>query len=151
MAVNRVISCSYQTRVWLRGSYKDFRSIQFFFLSQHSVCLYSAIILSHIALTGPLERLELTESASTSLRPVYTCNFLLRFRVRFSSSRVCERVDEFWMLDEGAYTQSKSQSIHYSSTRSHTREEENRTRNRCKNCKCKQAVSYRFPSVVTVV
>jgi hypothetical protein len=47
------------------------------------------------------------------------------------------------MLDEGAYTQSKSQSIHYSPTRSHVRgkkkiEEE-------ETYKCKQAVIVRFP------
>ena len=51
------------------------------------------------------------------------------------------------MLDESIHTQK----IHNSSTRSHASEEKNRTRNRCKNCKCKRAVSYRFPSVVTVV
>ena len=31
-----------------------------------------------------------------------------------------------------------TQNIHYSSTRSHASEEENRTRNRSENCKCKR-------------
>jgi hypothetical protein len=38
--------------------------------------------------------------------------------------------------DEGTYTQT----IRNSSTRSHPSEEENRTRNRSKTCKCKRAI-----------
>ena len=43
---------------------------------------------------------------------------------------------EWRSLDEGAYTQR----IHNRFTRSHPSEEENRTRNRGKNCKCKRAL-----------
>ena len=43
------------------------------------------------------------------------------------------------MFSEGTYTQS----IHNLFTRSHPSEEENRTRNRSKNCKCKRAFTNR--------
>jgi hypothetical protein len=57
--------------------------------------------------------------------------FLLGFKVGFSSSDGWERVYE--SSDEGTCIQN----IRNSSTRSHASEEENCTRNRCKNCKCK--------------
>jgi hypothetical protein len=64
-----------------------------------------------------------------SLRPVYTrCDFLLLMDVNEWINYECS--------DEGTCTPN----IHNSSTRSHASEGENRTRNRSKNCKCKQAI-----------
>ena len=43
-----------------------------------------------------------------------------------------------WITYECSCEGTHTQNIHYSSTRSHASEEENRTRNRSENCKCKR-------------
>ena len=59
-----------------------------------------------------------------------------QFLLRFSSSDGCERVDELWMFRWAYISETYTQNIHNIFTLSHASEDENRTRNRSKNCKC---------------
>jgi hypothetical protein len=71
------------------------------------------------------------------LKPVHSCNYCCDFRLRFSSSDGCERVDKLWIFRwRDTYTRILyTRNIHNSSTHSRPPEEENRTKNRRKNCK----------------
>ena len=65
--------------------------------------------------------------------------FFLRFLVQFSLSDGCERVNKSWMFWVHVSLMYPPLNSHNSSTRSHPSEEENRSWNHGKNCKCKQA------------
>ena len=64
--------------------------------------------------------------------------------MRFSASDGCQRLDELWMFRWGYIIELLGSEYHNSSTRFHASEEENRIRNRSRNCKCERALRIMF-------